>query len=182
MTGTNTLLDTGTVPIPVPDGGTGLATGTTAYAPVCTGTTATGAFQAASTGLSNSGYVLTSNGASSLPSFQAAGGGMSWAANSNTSITGATASGYITTAGSLATITLPTTFAVGTQIGVQGQGAGGWNLTAGTATTIQYGTQATSSAGSLASTNRYDNCIIIGIVANTTWAVITSLSSGLTVV
>ena len=51
-------------------GGTGIAT-TTAYAPICGGTTATGAFQAASTGLSSSGYVLTSNGASSVPSFQA---------------------------------------------------------------------------------------------------------------
>ena len=59
-----------TVPVTVPHGGTGIVTGTTAYAPICTGTTATGAFQVASTGISNSGYVLTSNGSSSLPSFQ----------------------------------------------------------------------------------------------------------------
>jgi hypothetical protein len=43
---------------------------TTAYAPVCAGTTATGTLQVASTGLSTSGNVLISNGASSLPSFQ----------------------------------------------------------------------------------------------------------------
>lgn len=55
----------------VAGGGTGVATMTTAYAPVCAGTTATGALQVASTGLSTSGYVLTSTGASSLPSFQA---------------------------------------------------------------------------------------------------------------
>ena len=54
----------------VPGGGTGIVT-TTAYAPICGGTTATGAFQAASTGLSTSGFVLTSNGAAALPSFQA---------------------------------------------------------------------------------------------------------------
>jgi hypothetical protein len=59
----------------VAGGGTGVTTLTTAYAPVCAGTTATGAVQVASTGLSTSGYVLTSNGASALPSFQAAGGG-----------------------------------------------------------------------------------------------------------
>ena len=56
-------------------GGTGVTTMTTAYAPVCAGTTATGALQVASTGLSTSGYVLTSNGAAALPSFQAASGG-----------------------------------------------------------------------------------------------------------
>lgn len=55
----------------VAGGGTGIVT-TTAYAPICGGTTATGAFQAASTGLSTSGFVLTSNGASALPSFQSA--------------------------------------------------------------------------------------------------------------
>lgn len=100
---------------------------------------------------------------------------------SSTAITAAVCQGYVTSAGTLATLTLPTTFAVGQQIGVVGQGAGGWLLRAGTATTIQYGASATTSAGSLASTNRYDNCIIIGIVANTTWAVLSSTSSGLTV-
>lgn len=58
----------------VTGGGTGVATMTTAYAPVCAGTTATGALQVASTGLSTSGFVLTSNGASAVPSFQAGGG------------------------------------------------------------------------------------------------------------
>lgn len=54
----------------VAGGGTGVATMTTAYAPVCAGTTATGALQVASTGLATSGFVLTSTGSSSLPSFQ----------------------------------------------------------------------------------------------------------------
>jgi len=61
---------TGTT-VAVTSGGTGVATMTTAYAPVCAGTTATGALQVASTGLGTSGFVLTSTGASSLPSFQA---------------------------------------------------------------------------------------------------------------
>lgn len=55
----------------VAGGGTGNTT-FTAYAPICAGTTATGVFQAASTGLSTSGFVLTSNGSSALPSFKAA--------------------------------------------------------------------------------------------------------------
>jgi hypothetical protein len=59
-------------PLPVPSGGTGDAT-FTAYAPVCGGTTSTGALQQATTGLSSSGFVLTSNGSSALPSWQASG-------------------------------------------------------------------------------------------------------------
>lgn len=58
----------------VAGGGTGI-TSATAYAPICGGTTATGAWQSADSGISNSGYVLTSTGSSSLPTWQAASGG-----------------------------------------------------------------------------------------------------------
>lgn len=51
-------------------GGCTGATSFTAYSPICGGTTTTGALQSASTGISTSGFVLTSTGASSLPSFQ----------------------------------------------------------------------------------------------------------------
>jgi C1q domain len=54
----------------VAGGGTG-DTSFTAYAPICGGTTTTGVLQSASTGISTSGYVLTSTGSSSLPTFQA---------------------------------------------------------------------------------------------------------------
>jgi hypothetical protein len=55
-------------PLTVANGGTGLATLTTAYAVVCAGTTATGALQHVS-GLGTSGQVLTSNGAGALPTW-----------------------------------------------------------------------------------------------------------------
>ena len=58
----------------VPTGGTA-ASSFTAYAPVIGGTTSTGALQSASTGMSNSGYVLTSTGSSSAPTWQAASSG-----------------------------------------------------------------------------------------------------------
>lgn len=60
----------------VANGGTGVAS-LTAYAPVCGGTTSTGAVQSCGTGQSNPGYVYTSNGGSALPSWQAAAGGVS---------------------------------------------------------------------------------------------------------
>ena len=47
---------------------------TTAYAPICGGTTASGPVQAATTGFSNVGYCLVSNGSSALPSWQAVSG------------------------------------------------------------------------------------------------------------
>jgi len=57
----------------VSHGGTG-DTSLTAYAVLCGGTTSTGAVQSVS-GVGTSGQVLTSNGASALPTWQAGGGG-----------------------------------------------------------------------------------------------------------
>lgn len=61
-------------PVPVTEGGTGVATLTTAYAVVCAGTTATGPVQTIAS-VGSAGDVLTSNGAGALPSMQAAPGG-----------------------------------------------------------------------------------------------------------
>lgn len=59
-------------PIEVASGGT-TDSSLTAYGVICGGTTASGALQSISTG--TSGQVLTSNGSSSLPSFQTVSGG-----------------------------------------------------------------------------------------------------------
>lgn len=66
-TGSGTETLTGT--LNVTNGGTG-KTSVIAYAPIVGGSSSTGAFQSASTGLSTSGFILTSNGSSSVPSFQ----------------------------------------------------------------------------------------------------------------
>lgn len=60
--------------VTVPFGGTGNTT-FTAYSVICAGTTDTGTFQNVS-GLGTAGFVLTSNGAGALPSWQAASGGV----------------------------------------------------------------------------------------------------------
>jgi len=60
--------------VTVAQGGTG-DTSLTAYAPLAGGTTGTGVLQQCTTGLSTSGWVLTSTGSSSLPTFQASSGG-----------------------------------------------------------------------------------------------------------
>jgi hypothetical protein len=58
----------------VPNGGSGVASAT-AYAVLCGGTTSTGAFQSIAS-VGTSGYVLTSNGAGALPTFQVAAGSL----------------------------------------------------------------------------------------------------------
>ena len=69
MTTVTNQLNTGATPIAVSQGGVGINTLTTAYAPVCAGSAATSHFQPADSGLSNSGYILCSNGSSVVPSF-----------------------------------------------------------------------------------------------------------------
>lgn len=98
--------------VPVNEGGTGIASATT-YAPLCGGTTSTGALQPAATGQATAGFVLTSTGAGSLPTWQAvAGGGGVVTINADTgSATGGTitlagTANQITTAASGATVTL----------------------------------------------------------------------------
>ncbi len=74
VTGAGTIalsLNSGTA-IPVNSGGSGVAT-TTAYSPIFTGTTSTGAFKA-DTGPGSSGQVLTSNGAAAYPTWQSVSG------------------------------------------------------------------------------------------------------------
>lgn len=72
---TNNAINTAN-PIAVASGGTGIAS-TTAYAVICGGTTSTGALQNVS-GVGTSGQVLTSNGASALPTWQTSAASGSW--------------------------------------------------------------------------------------------------------
>lgn len=100
-----------------------------------------------------------------------------WAANASSSISAAVNNGYVLTSGSATTVTLPTTFAVGTIIGVAGQGAA-WTVALGAATNIKaFGNTYTTS---MASTNNSDVLVLIATVANTTWSILNMTSTGLT--
>jgi hypothetical protein len=105
------------------------------------------------------------------------GSAINYAANSNASISAAVGNGYILTSGSATTVTLPTTFAVGSRIGVVGQGAA-WTLALGASTNIKaFGNTYTTS---FASTNNTDALELIATVANTTWAIHSSSSTAFT--
>lgn len=165
----------------VGNGGTGVATMTTPYAPVISGTTATGALQVASTGLSTSGFVLTSTGASSLPTFQAVPGSMTWSV-----ITADQAAvvnnGYICNKATTLALALPASGAIGDRIRVTGiNTALGWQITQAANQQIFFGTSSTTlgATGTLTSSAIRDSVEIVCVVAgaSTVWNVISSIGN-----
>ena len=66
-------------------------------------------------------------------------------------------------------------------VALEGLGAGGWILQAGVGQTIMIGSGTTSSGGTLTSAAATDNVYVTCIVANVTWRVRTTNSSGLTI-
>lgn len=154
--------------VTVPYGGTGDAS-FTAYSVICGGTTSTGVLQSVS-GVGTSGQVLTSNGASALPTWQA--GGNVIVDQTSSPATMAVGSSYVADLGTLVTFNMPATVAFGTIFDIVGKGAGGWLIQFNTGQVANYNSTPTSSAGSLASSNRY-NCIrLMCVTANTTFTVL----------
>jgi len=102
---------------------------------------------------------------------------ITWAANSGATITAAVNNGYILTHSGATTVNLPTTFAVGSIIGVIGTSSA-WTMNIGAATNIiAFGNTYTTS---FASANNTDLLVLIGTVANTTWGILQMSSTGLT--
>ncbi|CAB4128346.1 hypothetical protein UFOVP270_25 [uncultured Caudovirales phage] len=125
-----------------------------------------------------SGITIT-NGPNSIEiSSSTGGGGLIWSVVAGTTQTAAAGNGYITSNGSLTTVSLPASCAPGDMVAVQGQGAGGWLIQANTGQTIHIGASASMSAGSVASANQYDAITLVCIVTNTDWAMYGPVSSG----
>jgi hypothetical protein len=107
--------------------------------------------------------------------------GITWANISGTTQAAAVNTGFVVGNASQTTITLPATAALGSTVTIQGKGAGGWILAANTGQTIQVGQTASTTAGSVTSAAAFDSIQVVCITANTTWATISVLSSGVTV-
>jgi hypothetical protein len=164
----------------VAGGGTGNTT-FTAYSVICAGTTATGAFQNVS-GVGTAGQVLTSAGASALPTWSNPVDNL-WSVIT-VNQTAAVNNGYICNKAGLLTLLLPTTAAVGTIIEVTGMNTAlGWTVTQNASQQIFIGTSSTTSGtgGSLSSSNIYDSVKLVCNVANTSWIAV-SFVGNLTVV
>jgi len=151
----------------VPNGGTGLATATTAYGVVCGGTTATGNFQVLSS-LGTSGQALVSNGPGALPSFQTITvAGVTWN-DEATNFTAADSNGYFVTAA--ATATLPASPSQGDVVYFVFDGTtGAVTITANTGQTIRLGAVVSAAAGTAVNTARGDSITVVYRTSDTSW-------------
>ena len=124
-----------------------------------------------------SGYVLTGNGSGNAASWKPISQ-ISWTQQA-TSTTMAINTGYIVTDGSLCTLTLPATAAVGSFLFIAGTNAAGWKIAQAAGQIIYFGTVNTTSgtSGYLASSSTYDTVQLLCITANTTWMVISSIGN-----
>jgi hypothetical protein len=107
--------------------------------------------------------------------------GLTWSGVAGTTQTAAANSGYVIENASQTTVTLPDTAALGDVVAIAGLGAAGWVLTAGTGQTIQVGSAASTTAGTVTSSGQYDQIEVVCVVADTTWVTRFVLSSGVTV-
>lgn len=131
--------------------------------------------QLSSLGFGTATQVLTSNGPAISPTWQTASSSLlPWTEVTGTSQAAAINNGYILNNAGLVTVTLPSTFAIGSIIRLGGKGAGGWSVVANAGDTIHFGNQDTSAGGSLSSTNRYDTVELVAITANSDWLVLDS--------
>lgn len=96
------------------------------------------------------------------------GGGITWNTEAGTTLAAAVANGYVLTAGSLTTATLPATCAVGDSVRLIGVGTK-VKVTANTGQTIRLPWAETTAAGSLTAQEDDNDIELTCVVANTTW-------------
>ena len=148
--------------------------------------TTTGALVSNASGLitdasaSTAGYVLTSNGAVTAPSFQAAGGGgFTWNNVTGASQAMTVGNGYIANDAALVTCTLPSVAAIGSVVAVQGNVSNGWQIAQNANQYISFNgaTSTVGTSGFIASTGTYDAATLICTVTNVGWVVNTSMGT-----
>ena len=119
------------------------------------------------------GFVLTSNGTSANPTFQALPSiaGFTWISVAGTSQLISVNTGYVNQNSGLTTFTLPSTASFGDVFAVSGVGSGGWTIAQGSGQSITVGALAstTGSGGSVSSTMAPDTIYLLCVTANTTF-------------
>jgi len=106
------------------------------------------------------------------------GGGLSWS-EVTANATMAVDTGSLANKGTLLTLTLPATSAVGKTVRVAGMNAGLWKIAQAASQYIKFGntTTTTGAGGSLASTLTYDAVELVCIEANVGWTVVSSVGN-----
>ncbi len=131
----NIIYRAGGTDVPVTDGGTGISSAT-AYGTIVAGTSSTGAFQVASPG--TAGHVLTSNGASAVPSYQSipSAGPQLQTAQATTSGTAVTFTGIPSSASIITMIFNAVSISTANQLLVQIGDSGGLETTGYVSTSV----------------------------------------------
>jgi len=107
------------------------------------------------------------------------GGGFTWNEVTGTTQAAAVNNGYICNNGSLVTVTLPASAALGTVIRLAGKGAGKWKLAQNASQQINFNSSATTSGtgGYLQANGQYDCVEVLCITADTIFEVISSIGN-----
>ncbi len=134
------------------------------------------------TNAGTAGWILTSNGPSSVPTFQASPVVLyiTWNDQTTSTVTMSVNNGYVMDAGaSLITATLPASALLGSTLTIQGFGLGGWTIAQNAGQTIRFGAISTTTgvSGSISSNNRYDSLTLVCVKADTDFAVMASVGN-----
>jgi len=120
----------------------------------------------------SAGQVPTTNGAGVVSwATPATPTTLTWTSPTAATVTAAVGNGYVSSRATLQTFNVPATFSVGDIIVIEGYGAGGYIAQASGGVNFIMGTVAGAANGSVASTNDFNNCYMVGLVANTTYKV-----------
>jgi len=122
------------------------------------------------------GVGIAITNASNSITISALAAGVTWNNTTGTSDTLVKGNAYQANNAGLVTYTMPTVVSstFGDTIQVSGFGSGGWLIQCVATQIIHYGSSATSAAGSLASTNRYDGVTLVCSSTTNEWFVIAS--------
>ena len=122
--------------------------------------------------------LLTVDGTGVIHTLPTSSVGLSW--NNSTATQSATSNnGYVGTATTLTTITLPSTAAFGSIVEVVGTGTGLWRISQNASQSIKFGIASTTSGtgGYLSATSQYDCVKLLCTSANTTFVVTSSIGN-----
>lgn len=122
---------------------------------------------------------ITTSGSGSTVTITGSGTGITWHTVTTSTQALVASNGYIVNNGSLCTLTLPATAAIGDTIFITGLGAGGWSIAQNSGQLIHFGSAVTTTGvgGSLSSTNQYDTITLVCSVTNTTFNVLSSIGN-----
>ncbi|MFA6080753.1 MAG: hypothetical protein WC753_04755 [Candidatus Gracilibacteria bacterium] len=128
--------------------------------------------------------ISVTNGAGSIVIAATGSGSFSWTNVAGVTQSIAINSGYIANNAGLVTLTLPITAAVGSEVVVVGNGAGGWTIAQNGGQVINVGNVASTVGvgGSVSSSNRYDSIRLVCTVADSTWVTVGGVQGVLTIV